>query len=158
MINIFKNICFYIKFIYFRSKHQALSLWSTPLCILSLISPSSHFFFFLSSHFLDKATPKWNGIHRQAGQASRKEGRQARDSGHYMLLLLGNLNEDQTAQLLHMCREPRKGSHFLLGCWFILCEFPRVQISWHCWSSCGVLVLFRSINPSPNSSIWFPKL
>lgn len=30
--------------------------------------------------------------------------------------------------------------------------FPRVQVSWFCWPSCGVPVLFGSLNLSPNSS------
>jgi hypothetical protein len=35
---------------------------------------------------------------------------------------------------------------------------PRVQISWLCWPSFGVHVLFWSLNSSPNTSIRLPEL
>jgi hypothetical protein len=36
--------------------------------------------------------------------------------------LLGGPHEDQTAHLLHMCKEPRSSPCILFGWWFNLCE------------------------------------
>jgi hypothetical protein len=44
----------------------------------------------------------------------------------------------------------------LFGWWLSLCELSVVQVSWHCWSSCGVATPFRAFNPSSNSSIRVP--
>jgi hypothetical protein len=39
-----------------------------------------------------------------------------------------------------------------------LWELPGLQISWQCWSPCGVAITFRSFNPSSSSSIGIPDL
>ena len=45
---------------------------------------------------------------------------------------------------------------FLVGVSFS--ERSEVQVSWHCWFSCGIPIPFMAINPSPNSSIKVPDL
>jgi hypothetical protein len=42
--------------------------------------------------------------------------------------------------------------------WFRLWEPQGVQVSWLCWSSCGVPVHFGTHNPSPYFSLRIPKL
>jgi len=64
--------------------------------------------------------------------------------------LLRDPHEDQAAHLLHMFGKPRSSLCWLFGWWFSLWVSPRVQVSWLCWSSCGISVL--------NFSIRFPKL
>jgi hypothetical protein len=52
----------------------------------------------------------------------------------------------------------RSSPCMLSGWWFSLWEYPRVQVSWFCWSSCGDPIPLRFLNPSPNSSIRFPEV
>jgi hypothetical protein len=66
--------------------------------------------------------------------------------------------EDQPANLLHMCEEPRSSPCLLFGWWFSLWEAPRVQVSCLCWSSCGVPISCEFLSPSRNSSTRLPEL
>lgn len=72
-----------------------------------------------------------------------------------LLQFFGDLNKDHAAHLLHMCSGPRSSLYSLFGWWFSFCEPPRVQVSWFCWSSCGVPVFFGPLNLSLNS--WIPR-
>jgi hypothetical protein len=60
---------------------------------------------------------------------------------------------------LHICYicVPRSSPCLLFGSSFSLWELPRVQVSWLCWSSCGVPVPSGSLNPSLNSSTGLPE-
>jgi hypothetical protein len=57
--------------------------------------------------------------------------------------------------LLHMCQGPWTRECMLFGWWLSLREFPEVQVTWHCWSSCGVANSLKAFNLSPNSSTGF---
>ena len=57
--------------------------------------------------------------------------------------------------------EARPGSPLLVyALWLLthLWELIGVQVSWQCWPSCGVAIIFRAFSPSPDSSIGVPDL
>jgi hypothetical protein len=68
----------------------------------------------------------------------------------------GDPLEDQAVHLLHMCRGPRYSWCTLCGLWFSLCTPSLVEISRLCWSSCGVPISTRALNPSLNFSMRLP--
>lgn len=70
---------------------------------------------------------------------------------HLILHLLWDSHEDQAVHLLHMCRglEARCSQCSLFGWWLSLWDSSVVQVSWLCWFSCGVSVLFGSLNLFP---------
>jgi len=59
----------------------------------------------------------------------------------------------QGSPVLHMCSGAQTSPGMLFDCWLSLWELPGFQISWHCWSSCGVPIQFRAFNLLHNSSI-----
>lgn len=54
---------------------------------------------------------------------------------------------------LCMCWEPQTSQCML----FVGGLVPGVQVSWPCWSSCGIAIPFSSFSLSPNSSIGIPN-
>jgi hypothetical protein len=62
----------------------------------------------------------------------------------------------QGSPLLYMCWVPGTSSCMLFGWWLSLWKLPGVQVSWHCWCSYRVVILFSSFCPSPNSLIGVP--
>ena len=54
---------------------------------------------------------------------------------------------------LQMCWGTQINPCMLFGWWVSLWECPEVQVTWHCWSSCGVVITFSSFNLFPTSSI-----
>jgi hypothetical protein len=64
----------------------------------------------------------------------------------------------QDSPLLPMCQEPRISRCRIFDWWLSLQLLGGVRVSWHCCSSYGVAVSFRSFCPSPNSSIGVPDL
>jgi hypothetical protein len=85
----------------------------------------------------------------EARQGIPFRGRQATGSGTVPASVLWNPHE----YLLHMCWRSRFSLCLLFGWWSSLWESPRVQVSWLCWSPCGVPVFFKPLNHSPNSSV-----
>ena len=65
------------------------------------------------------------------GRGIGSTGRQ-QSQGKPPLQLLGDLHEDQAVHLLLMCI-----LFMPFIWWFSLWDLPRVQVSWHYWSSCG---------------------
>jgi hypothetical protein len=60
--------------------------------------------------------------------------------------------------LIHMLKGRRSKSCMLFDWCVSLWEFPRVQISWFFWFSCGVPIPFGAPNPSLNISRIVPEL
>jgi len=85
---------------------------------------------------------------RERGSTGRQETQE-----HPLFQLLGNTQEDQAAHVLHTYRRPRYNQCSIFCSQFRVWEPPRVQVSWQGWSSCRVLVLFRSLSHSPNYSV-----
>jgi len=54
--------------------------------------------------------------------------------------------------LLYMCWEPHIRWYMLPGWWSSVWDIPRLQISWHCWSSCRVTLLLSFFQLLPNST------
>jgi hypothetical protein len=54
---------------------------------------------------------------------------------------------------LHMFQGLLPRPYILFVWWLCLWQPLRVQVSWHCWPSCGVSIPLWAFSPSPNSSI-----
>jgi hypothetical protein len=66
--------------------------------------------------------------------------------------LLEGPHGDSAAYLLYICWGPHSSPCVFSGWWISFWEIPEVQVSWLCWSSCGIPIPCRAFNPSPNSS------
>jgi len=64
----------------------------------------------------------------------------------------------EASALLYVCWGHLTTPCKLIGWWLSLWELPRIQVSWHHWSSYGFAIPFSSFNLSPNSSIGVPVL
>ena len=67
--------------------------------------------------------------------------------------LLGDTKVDWASHLLHTCLGPQLRQHKLFGWWFNVWEPLRVQVSWLCWSPCGIYFPFRNFNLYYNFSM-----
>jgi hypothetical protein len=86
---------------------------------------------------------------RQDIPAGEKGSKGRQQSKRYPLfLLLGDLHEDQTIQLWHMCRGPSSILCMLSGWSFTFCEALWAQVSWFCRFS--YIVSLISLAPSPH--------
>jgi hypothetical protein len=65
------------------------------------------------------------------------------------LLSCWGIKGDWATHFLHICQRPL---------WLSLWKPLKVQVTWHCWLSCGVPIPFRAFNLSPNSSKRDPAL
>jgi hypothetical protein len=64
---------------------------------------------------------------------------------------LGDPHEDWAAHLLYICQGSQSSQYIIWSVAESLID-PRVQVSWTCWLSCGVPILFWTFNPSTDSS------
>lgn len=62
------------------------------------------------------------------------------------------------AVLCDICPGGHGPARYLFGWQLSLWELLGFQVSWHCYSSYGVAILFSSLSPSPNTSIGVPNL
>lgn len=79
-----------------------------------------------------------------------------RPRGHHVCTRLGSSSSTEArtgSLLLYMFQGPQTSPCMLISWWLSLWLFPQVWVSWHCWSSYMVAILFSCFNPSPNSSI-----
>jgi hypothetical protein len=98
---------------------------------------------------VDKGSP----TRRKGSKGSQQSQKQPR------FQLLGDPYEDQAAYLLHMRRGPGSIPCMLSGWWFGLHKPFRAQVHCRCRSSCDILNLSGSFNPSSLlPSTRFPEL
>lgn len=72
--------------------------------------------------------------------------------------VIPDLHRDQAAYLLHICWEVSFQTVYVLWLGVQSLRALRVHVIWYCWSSWEVPIPFRTLSPSPNSSIRVPNL
>ena len=145
--------------VFFNLNYLPISYLFIYLFTTQMLPPPNPHWFplkeFLSSSHLPLASKTWDRSKRVAPPAYHPT------LVHEVSTGLGTSSPTESKQgstLLHMCQGPWTSPCMLFGWWLSPWELPGVQVSWHCWSSCRIVIFWGPSIFPPNSSTGVPDL